>query len=175
LSPVEDRRTGPEPSLDALLAARERRVERRAEAFAGGAAAVIVATPVMPGPIKDCAIARDVQAAALAALEAMFSARGWRATTRVADRAPTGLEAIVAVEADPKEVKRATVEIEETHRLGRLFDLDVAGPDGAIGRRDLGRGPRRCFLCERPAHACARSRTHALPDLLATMEAALDA
>ncbi len=175
MSVVDDRRAGPEPSLDALLAARERRVERRAAALASGAAAVIVATPVMPGPVKDCGIAREVQAAALVALEALFADRGWSAEIRLSERAATGLEAIVAVAAEPVDVKRATVEIEEAHRLGRLFDLDVAGPEGTIGRREIGLGPRRCFLCDRPAHACARSRGHALADLLSAMEAALDA
>jgi holo-ACP synthase len=170
-----DRRSGPEPSLEAVLAAREARVERRAAAFAAGAAAVVVVTPVMPGPVKDCGIAREVQEEALAALERLFTDRRWRTSTVAGGTSPTGPEAIVAVAADPLEVKRATVEIEESHPIGRLFDIDVAGPDGAVSRSRLGRGPRRCLVCDRPAHACARSRTHAIDDVLAAMEVLLDA
>ncbi|MBP0650604.1 citrate lyase holo-[acyl-carrier protein] synthase, partial [Mycobacterium tuberculosis] len=48
-------------SLEAVLAAREARVARRDAALAGGARTVVVVTPVMPGPVKDCALARDIE------------------------------------------------------------------------------------------------------------------
>jgi holo-ACP synthase len=162
-------------SLDAVLAAREARVARRDAALASGARAVVTVTPVMPGPVKDCAIARDVQIAALNALDALFRAEGWASRVHSHLHAETGPEAIIAVAADPKAVKWGTVAIEEGHRFGRLFDLDVTGPDGGLSRRDLDLPQRRCFVCGEPAHACARSRAHPLATLHAAMEDMVDA
>ncbi|TBW36095.1 citrate lyase holo-[acyl-carrier protein] synthase [Siculibacillus lacustris] len=171
-----DRRAGPVPPLAAVLAARERRVARRDAALAAGAATVVVVTPVMPGPVKLCGIASDAQSAALAALAHLFAEAGWAHATVGTESAATGFEAIFAVAAEPLAVKRATVALEDGHPLGRLWDIDVTGPDGAtLSRRDLGAAPRRCLVCDAPGHACARSQAHPLDQLLTVMEERLDA
>ena len=35
-----------------------------------------------------------------------------------------------------------------------------------IGREELGLGPRKCLLCDRPARECMRARTHSIDELL---------
>ncbi|HLR88779.1 MAG TPA: citrate lyase holo-[acyl-carrier protein] synthase [Atopostipes sp.] len=62
------------------------------------------------------------------------------------------------------------VNIEENHPLGRLFDLDVLMLDQnnevqGKSRTKLGLPVRRCFLCERPAKDCGRSRRHTVLEL----------
>ena len=43
----------------------------------------------------------------------------------------------------------------------------MIAPGGAgLSRRSLGKPPRTCLLCNRPAHECGRSRRHPLPELL---------
>ncbi|RAI42400.1 citrate lyase holo-[acyl-carrier protein] synthase [Rhodoplanes roseus] len=177
MDPVGDRRAGPAVSLEAMLAARERRVEQRHAAFGRRpGAAVVTVSVVMPGPVKDCGLSRRTAAAARESLDALFAARGWDATTTGVETGPTGPEAVIAVAAEAQALKQALVTLEETHPLGRLWDLDVAAPDGrAVSRRDLGLPPRRCLVCDAPAHACARSRAHPLDALLAAMEERLDA
>lgn len=65
-------------------------------------------------------------------------------------------------------LKRLTVGIEESHRLGRLFDIDVfIHTPTPLGRTALGLAARRCLVCDRPAHECVRSRRHRLPELYA--------
>ncbi|MDC7785064.1 citrate lyase holo-[acyl-carrier protein] synthase [Rhodoplanes sp. TEM] len=171
------RRAGPAVTIEAMLAARERRVARRRDAFARRPEVPLVTVSVvMPGPVKDCALSRDAAAAARTALDRLFAAHGWPATTLVEAAGPTGPEALVAVAAEPRALKRALVMLEETDPLGRLWDLDVAAPgDRAISRRDLGLAPRRCLVCDAPAHACARSRAHPLDALLTAMEERIDA
>jgi holo-ACP synthase len=177
---------GPEVTLEAVLAAREARVLRRDAALAAGARTVVTLTAVMPGPVKDCPLSRDVVAAALDALDARCRRDGWRAVVAARVDAATGPEALVTVDADARAVKAATVAVEDGHRLGRLFDLDVAGRVGAardgggvpttsLARRDLGLPPRRCLVCGEPAHACARSRAHPLAALFAAIEEMVDA
>lgn len=57
-------------------------------------------------------------------------------------------------------LKLICIELEETHPLGRLVDLDVFCGGENLSRRALGRPARSCFLCERPAIECVRSERH---------------
>ena len=54
------------------------------------------------------------------------------------------------------------------------IDLDVLrAPDVQVSRAELGLPRRKCLLCGRDAAACARSRAHPLPALLARIDALL--
>ena len=172
---MTDRRAGVAVTLDALLAARDLRVARREQVFAARPGPVVSVSVVMPGPVKDCELSRHAQSAALASLDRLFADNGWPAETLWAETPGTGPEALVIVGADAEALKRATIVLEDSHPLGRLWDLDVVTPDGAVSRRDLNFVPRRCFVCDRPAHECARSRAHSLEALLAVMEEKIDA
>lgn len=76
---------------------------------------------------------------------------------------PTGPEAILIYPKESNETKKDMILIEEEFPLGRLYDLDVLDSD----RKTLGIAPRKCLLCDEPAHACSRSRKHDLEDVLA--------
>jgi holo-ACP synthase len=172
---MTDRRAGTPVTLGALLAARDRRVARREQVFAAQPGTVVSVSVVMPGPVKDCGLSRHAQSAALSALDDLFAEQGWIAATLWAETPETGPEALISVSAGAEAVKRATIALEDRNPLGRLWDLDVVTPDGAVSRRDLNFGPRRCFVCDRAAHECARSRAHSLDALLAVMEEKIDA
>lgn len=57
--------------------------------------------------------------------------------------------------------KRAAIRLEESHPLGRLWDIDVFqdSPE-AVSRETVGAERRTCLLCGRDAKECARSRRH---------------
>jgi len=153
-------------TLEEVLANRERRVLRQRAVLEAHAAPVISLSLVIPGPTKDSPEARQVMSAVLGALDALLGSRGWPVVSRELWLDPTGPEALLAVDADALELKGALVHLEETHPLGRLWDLDVICPErGSISRRLLGLEPRRCLLCGEAAHACARSRAHSLDEL----------
>ena len=60
-------------------------------------------------------------------------------------------------------VKKFLVSIEESHPLGRLFNLDVCGPDGiSIKRHDLGLLSRTCLVCGEDAHICTAKKAHSM-------------
>lgn len=167
---------GTEAGLDAVLAAREARVARRQDALSRLGLPVVTVTPVMPGPVKDCLASRHLQQAALGALADLFRERQWPANQVRAEMATTGPEALIGVAADPFELKRALVELETSHPLGRLWDLDVTDPrHGDLSRRGLGLPVRRCFICDEPAHVCARSRAHPLDAVLGAIKDTLNA
>jgi holo-ACP synthase len=111
-----------------------------------------------------------VLAAALNELDALACARRWRVLSREVFCRETGPEAIYVIDVEPRLLKLATVRLEDHHPLGRLWDLDVieAGPR-PFSRKQLMLPARRCFVCERPASECGRSRRHPLSDLLSAV------
>ncbi|MFT4104251.1 MAG: citrate lyase holo-[acyl-carrier protein] synthase [Lacrimispora sp.] len=68
-------------------------------------------------------------------------------------------------------IKSLMIQIEESHPLGRLFDIDVYDADGGgIGRGALGTSSRRCLICGQDAKICGRSRNHGIEELYKHVE-----
>ena len=157
----------PAVSFDQMLAARDERLARQAAALDRFGKAPVSMTVVMPGPVKDGLLPRRVLAVAIHELDALAEIRRWPVLSREVWWLNTGPEAIYVIDADPLLLKAATVELEDRHSLGRLWDLDVIAPGPRpISRKQLGAAPRRCLVCDRPAPECARSQRHPLEDLL---------
>jgi len=151
-------------------------VRRQREALTRFECPVLSLTLVTPGPVKDGPTPRALMEAALQTLEALFRTHAWPVSHLELHLQATGPEAILAVETGALALKRAASGLEDAHPLGRLWDLDVIDPaQGSLSRRELGLPPRRCLLCGAEAHACARSRAHPLPALLAAIEERLRA
>ncbi len=65
-----------------------------------------------------------------------------------------------------KVVKLSTILFEENNKIGRLFDADVLiKGKPALSRQELEYSSRRCYLCNRPAKECARSRRHSVEEM----------
>lgn len=78
----------------------------------------------------------------------------------------TGAELLCVCDIDAKKLKSIVCELENTHPLGRLMDIDVLDSDGKIiSRSELSLPKRRCFVCQNEAHICARSRAHSYEEL----------
>ncbi|NKI74874.1 citrate lyase holo-[acyl-carrier protein] synthase, partial [Dickeya sp. CFBP 2040] len=108
------------------------------------------------------------------AFDALCVARGWPVLEREVTWQETGAEAFWVMSKDALSVKAAAIALEEQHPLGRLWDFDVFCPqEGSISRTLLAHDHRRCILCEESAHVCARSRRHALPDVIEKIESIL--
>ncbi len=82
----------------------------------------------------------------------------------------TGSEAFFVYDGDPEIIKQRCIEIEETHKAGRLFDIDVIASDGS----KLSRGKRRkCIVCGSDVFECSRSRAHGLSAITEKTEVVL--
>ncbi len=65
-----------------------------------------------------------------------------------------------------RDYKLKLIELEETHPLGRLIDLDYFDQsDRSLSRTELNLPLRKCFLCNNPAFVCARNKTHKVAQL----------
>lgn len=153
-------------TLEQILAARDNRSRRQSELIVRYGLSLICLTVNAPGNQKR---PPAVQQAFHTGCDELLKELSFRGISPVVfetyDRI-TGPEAYVVVNMHETMLKELTVQIENTHPLGRLLDYDVFGRDGnPIPRTSLGYPPRKCLLCSEPAHACTRNRTHSTEEL----------
>ena len=87
----------------------------------------------------------------------------------------TGYEAYLITPLPLLEAKRVAVDIEDTHPLGRLFDIDVIDAQGIPVSRDrVGGQPRRCLVCDHEARYCMRMRWHTQEEIWARIKQMTD-
>ena len=154
-------------SLQELLDSRDKRAARQGELlhqFPGRA--LLCLTVQLPGPEKRNAMSLKIASAAVDAIDNAF-----KPVFKELKDLETGFEGYFIVEDTPLEAKVKAVEIEETHPLGRLMDIDVPGTDRAAA----GLPPRKCLLCDNEVRYCMRARTHSVKELLDRIESLCEA
>lgn len=63
--------------------------------------------------------------------------------------------------------KKQLIILEDEHPLGRFIDLDVFKNSlVSLSRHDLGLGFRKCFLCDKDAIICIRTKKHSVEKIL---------
>ena len=158
-------------TLHELLASRDARHATQQKLLAEHSGKTLVClTVVMPGSVK-----RNQQSltAAHAAVEAMRKAFGQEQLLEL--DLETGYEAYLITPMPLLEAKRIAVNIEDTHPLGRLFDIDIINADGVPVSRDaIGEKPRRCLVCDHEARYCMRMRWHTQEDIWAKINEMVD-
>lgn len=155
-----------EVTLDLILASRDARWQHQQELLQQHPDLTLVClTVVMPGKVKRNDASLIVAHAAVEALKQEF---GQQVASIEERDLPTGFEAYLLCTAELLDAKRRVCQIEETHPLGRLFDLDVIHPDGTpISRTELGLPNRSCIICGNEARYCMRNHTHTQEELQA--------
>lgn len=178
-------------TLDELLASRDARHAMQQKLMAEHSGKTLVClTVVMPGSVK-----RNQQSliVARAAVEAMRKAYNISddllpetelLTNELKTEAGeclverdlnTGYEAYLITSLPLLEAKRVAVDIEDTHPLGRLFDIDVIDAQGIPVSRDrVGGQPRRCLVCDHEARYCMRMRWHTQEEIWARIKQMTD-
>ena len=170
-------------TLNELLASRDSRHAMQQKLLAEHSGKTLVClTVVMPGSVK-----RNQQSliVAHAAVEQMIESYelgvrndelGIRFGGRLIERdLETGYEAYLITDLPLLEAKRIAVQIEDSHPLGRLFDIDIIDKDGVPVSRDrVGSSPRRCLVCDREARYCMRMRWHTQEEIWERINAMVD-
>ena len=141
---------GTEIDLIQMLDCRERRGFIQNELLGKYHCPVISFCMNIPGPIKTNPQIREAFLTGLAAL-----------TTALEEASITVLQSY-DIDADSAKVKELTMEIENRHPFGRLFDIDVIGVDGVKLSRPR---YRKCLICGKQAQECARMRAHSVPQM----------
>lgn len=67
----------------------------------------------------------------------------------------------LAINEKAEKIKKAMIDIEEKHPLGRCVDIDVYNLEGrSISREEFDKKPRKCFICNEDARICVREEKH---------------
>jgi holo-ACP synthase len=153
-------------NLQRILAVREERVSRQQELIREYGVPCVTLTLNIPGPDKNRPEYEVVCSAGLKQLQAVLS-EAFTILFKESNSGFSGPEVMFAVRGDSFEIKKCCAAIEETHPLGRLFDIDVKGIDmRTIPRTEIGMQVRKCLLCPEAAFDCIVSRKHNLEDVL---------
>lgn len=158
-----------EVTLLQMLNARELRAERQRELIGQFGRPIVSFSMNIPGPVKDSGLIRRGFQAGCAALDCAFEKNN--VLFREIYPAVTGWEALYALDQEPGRVKAITTAIEDSHGLGRLFDMDVIGSDHRkLDRETVGGGSRDCIVCGAPGRGCASRRLHSVQTLQAAVQ-----
>ncbi len=128
----------------------------------------------IPGPVKTSSAVFCGFCEGKEKLEHMLSSQGMiKKQEMIEDIA--GYAAIYAMSGSSNlDLKYRTVKLEESHSLGRLWDIDVMDEQGVpMTREQVGAKPRTCLICNRNAKECGRSRRHTVEELLKTVNVIL--
>lgn len=163
--------TNHQVNISEMLACRDARQARQHLWLAQYQASLISLTIVAPGSVKDNSVTRQAFNLAWQALHQVFVYNNWTIIAETIYLLPTGPEALIAIDVPAPELKQATVQLEQSNKVGRLWDIDVFNKEGLLlSRHQYGYSPRSCLICNKNAKICSRNRQHTQQDLLAAMQ-----
>ncbi|WP_432666227.1 citrate lyase holo-[acyl-carrier protein] synthase [Wukongibacter baidiensis] len=159
-------------NLKNILEAREKRVAYQKRLIQKYSKSLIAFKLNIPGPKKDGPLYRKIFINGLALLKDTLKENHIDIVFEDSILEPTGSEAFIVVDSDDaKYIKTLSIEIEEKDSMGRIYDFDVIDSSGkSISREIIGRGQRKCFLCDEYVWVCARTRAHSLEEMLQFIE-----
>jgi holo-ACP synthase/triphosphoribosyl-dephospho-CoA synthase len=153
-------------SLEDVLAFREEKARKQQALLAEYNAPLLCLGLNMPGEYKRFPLAARSFCAELKAVRLSLAAERAGVLHEETLEAAGGYAAFIAAACPPEKLKEIAGGIEDSHPLGRLFDIDVLRRDGGkISRNDLGAKGRPCLICGGDAFACGRSRAHSAEEL----------
>lgn len=152
--------------LTEILAAREQRARTQQKLLEQYRLPLVCFTMNIPGPEKDSPLIRRAFREGLSQLEETLDDIVFRQEAF----AITGCEAFFVANMPAELLKAVCQQIEDTHPLGRLFDMDVLDLSGVKLERKNQRG---CMVCGKPGRFCAASRAHSAPVLQQTVAAVM--
>ncbi len=170
---VEDAfEVGPVPTLEAVLAHRDHRIQFQQQLVSLYPNAVLIALKVnMPGPVKNNELIQTLLELGIEHLHAALNAAALETIYTKTVNAITGIEYFIVVNTSQIDlIKKLTIQLEDQNALGRLYDFDVYNSKGSLSREDLGYDGRRCLICNESSKACGRNRTHTVKALHKAMQ-----
>jgi len=154
-------------AINRILESREQRAERQRCLVELYKSSLISFTLNIPGFEKDHYIYRKVFEEGMNALKELLANSECTPLYIDANYKSTGSEGFICVDMDPVKLKELVIHLEDTHDLGRIFDIDVFDRLWTgISRKDLGYSERKCLLCDSTATVCRREAKHSLEELL---------
>ena len=147
--------------LEEVLAFREKRVFHREELLSEYHYPIACLGLNIPGEYKDFPWARRAFHEEIESFAVSLAAEGIAVSHSEAEEGSYGYTAYISADVEAPVLKALALRMEETHPLGRLFDIDIYDSRGEkLSREDSGAPQRPCLVCGGNGFACARSRAH---------------
>ena len=152
-------------TLAELLDAREERARCQKRMIAEHGFPLISFTMNIAGPTKNSPLIERAFAEGVRRINKIIG--NYFVAERFESHTKCGPMLICSVRCDALELKSKLVKIEDTHPIGRLFDMDVITSSAEHMTRPTERG---CIVCGASGRACAAGRLHKLADILRITE-----
>ncbi|WP_207646074.1 citrate lyase holo-[acyl-carrier protein] synthase [Tindallia californiensis] len=82
-----------------------------------------------------------------------------------------GPEGFWVIDLPAVQIKEKAIDLENSHRGGRIFDIDVLDEKGSmLSRRDLLMEGRVCLVCDEKALLCYREKKHDFEEVKASAQ-----
>jgi holo-ACP synthase len=157
-----------ETDLAEMLCARERRFAFQRRLLNEYQSSLITFVLNIPGVVKQSEKFKALHNRGMKLLQGLFSVSKLLFCASFHKNA--GSEGYLCLDVDAVTVKRKSLTLEETHTLGRLFDIDVFDSFGnPISRTKLGYPTRKCLICNDDAKVCIRVSRHGPEELQAAV------
>jgi len=159
-------------TLTQLLTAKEQRAALQKTLIDQYSQPLISLTITIPGSIKLTPCSLFLFNQACKQIEDYYQQNRIECLTVIKNTETTGPEGFFIINQAEQQLKQACIDIEDSHPLGRLWDIDIISVKNytGISRNALGYPPRKCLICGNEAKACARARTHTTDELIAKIE-----
>lgn len=161
---------GNRPTLEEVLETREMRAgfeKKLSEKYPKDA--IISFKLNIPGPVKNNDLIKKIFDIGTEDIKASLLRKEFQIRYEKELNLKTGPECFLSIKAHPLAVKTEMAKLEEETPLGRLYDIDVVYDDEGklegIDRTTIGFPKRTCFVCEKDAKACGRSRAHSISEM----------
>lgn len=153
--------------LQEILKGKEKRVEIQRKLIGKYNTTLISFTLNIPGFYKIKDEYKIAHNAGVSALKEEIKKRNLKIIHLEENVTPAGFETFICVDAPMEIVKKMTISIEENHKLGRLFDLDVFDNKyRQVSRTEFNVSKRKCLICDENANVCRREGNHSLQEIL---------
>lgn len=154
-----------------ILESRELRAKKQIELLTRYPYTLISFTLNTPGPIKSSGLYTNIHKAGIQHLMKILQEMDVNIVHMETIEKNTGREGFISVDLDPYQAKKIAAEIEDTHDLGRIFDIDVFDQlHNQLNRSAIQLKPRKCLLCDEEALVCMKMKTHTYEELIQKVE-----
>ena len=153
---------GTNVTLEEMMNCRERRATLQQEYKETYHVPVLSFCMNIPGPVKTNSAIHALFEDGKEQILSAFSNHHLQILEQKDFHDSTGDELLLCTNTDAQFLKELMTNIEETHPLGRLFDIDIIDENGNKLSRPV---YRKCLICNKQAQECARARTHSVKEM----------